>query len=67
MRPCLHHGVGVRRSESSELSAGRIYAYLVASDSSIEAPLQPLKFFEGVCEGDRDLDSSFVVQRLSLD
>ena len=32
MRPCLHHGIGVRRSESSELSAGRIYAYLVASD-----------------------------------
>ena len=32
MRSCLHHGIGVRRSESSELSAGRIYAYLVASD-----------------------------------
>jgi hypothetical protein len=67
MRPCLHHGVSVRRSESSELSARRIYAYLVASDSSIEAPLQPLKFFEGVCERGRDLDSSFAVQPLCLD
>jgi hypothetical protein len=49
------------------LSARRIYAYLVASDSSIEAPLQPLKFFEGVCERGRDLDSSFAVQPLCLD
>ena len=44
----------VKRAESSKLSWRRIYAYLVAPDSSIEAPFKPEKFFEGIGKGDGD-------------
>jgi hypothetical protein len=43
---------GVERAEPSKLSGQRIYAYLVAPNSSIEASLKPVKFPEGISKGD---------------
>jgi hypothetical protein len=57
----------VKRAESSKLSWRRIYAYLVAPDSSIEAPLQPEKFFEGIGKGDGDISSRLAIQTRCLD
>ena len=40
---------------------------LVASDTSIEAALEPVKLFEGICKGGCDVGSRFAVQPLCLD
>jgi hypothetical protein len=57
----------VKRAESSKLSWRRIYAYLVAPDSSIEAPFKPERFFEGIGKGDGDISSRLAIQTLCLD
>jgi hypothetical protein len=40
---------------------------LLASNSSVEAPLQPAKLFECINQGGCDVGSRFAVQTLSLD
>ena len=40
---------------------------LIASDTSIKAALEPVKLFEGICEGGCDVGSRLTVQTLSLD
>ena len=40
---------------------------LVASDTSIEDALEPVKLFEGIGESGCDVGSRFAVQTLSLD
>ena len=40
---------------------------LVASDTSIKAALEPVKLFEGIRKGGRDVGSRLAVQTLSLD
>jgi hypothetical protein len=57
----------VERVEPSELSGQRIYAYLVAPDSSIDASLKPVKFSEGISKGGCDLCSRLRIQSVCLD
>jgi len=40
---------------------------MVASDTSINAALEPLKLFEGIGKGGCDVSSRFTVQPLCLD
>ena len=40
---------------------------LIASDTSIEAALEPVKLFEGIGKGGCDIGSRFAVQTLCLD
>ena len=42
-------------------------ASLLASNTSIEAALEPVKLFEGIGKGGRDVGSRFAVQPLCLD
>jgi hypothetical protein len=67
LAPPRHHLARQRHAESSELNGVWGKATLVASDTSIEAALEPVKFFECVCKGGCDGGSRFVVQSLSLD
>ncbi len=47
--------------------AGPFPASMIASDASIQAALEPVKLFEGICEGWRDIGRRFAVQALRLD
>jgi hypothetical protein len=40
---------------------------LIPSDTSIQVALEPVKLFEGIGKGSRDIRSRFVVQSLCLD
>jgi hypothetical protein len=51
----------------SELTRRLFRASLLASDTSIEAALEPVQLFEGICEGGCDIGSRFGVQPLGLD
>jgi hypothetical protein len=51
----------------SELTRRLFRASLLASDTSIEAALEPVQLFEGICEGGCDIGSRFAVQPLGLD
>jgi hypothetical protein len=42
-------------------------AYLIASDTSIEGPLELVKLFEGICKGGCEIASRFAVQSICLD
>jgi hypothetical protein len=42
-------------------------AFLVTSDPSIEAALQPAKLYQCIRKGCRDVGSRFAVQTISLD
>jgi hypothetical protein len=44
-----------------------VRAALIASDTSIEAALEPVKLFQRICEGGRDVGSRFAVQTIGLD
>jgi hypothetical protein len=39
----------------------------VTSDASIEAALEPVKLFEGICKGGCDIGSRFAVQTICLE
>jgi hypothetical protein len=39
---------------------------LVTSDTSIEAAIEPVKLFKGICEGGCEVGSRFAVQPLCL-
>lgn len=39
----------------------------VTSDASIEAALEPVKLFEGICKGGSDIGSRFAIQTICLD
>jgi hypothetical protein len=56
-----------RPSKSSELTGGRLPATRVASDTSIEATLEPVKLFQGICKGGCDVGGRFAVQAFWLD
>ena len=43
------------------------WAGVLASNSSVKAPLQPVKLFEGICKGGCYVSSRFTVQTISLD
>jgi len=64
------HKVGhVRPAEgrSSDLTRWRFTPSMLASDTSIEAALKPVKFFECIGKGRCDISSRFAVQPLYLD
>ena len=54
-------------TKSSQLAGRPFQASLVASDTSIEAALQPVKLFERICKGGCDVGGRFAVQPLGLD
>jgi hypothetical protein len=58
---------GTGEPKSRELTGRPFQAFLVASDTSIEAALEPVKVFEGIPQGVRDVGSRFAVQPLGLD
>jgi hypothetical protein len=39
----------------------------VTSDTSIEAALEPVKLFEGICKGGCDIGGRFTIQPFCLD
>jgi hypothetical protein len=47
--------------------ANAVRAFLVASDASIEAPLEPVKFWECIGKGIHEVGSRFAVQTFWLD
>jgi hypothetical protein len=49
------------------LAYGRLPVCLITPNAPIETALQPVKLFEGICKGVRDLGCRFVVQILWLD
>jgi len=49
------------------LAYGPFPVCLIPSNAPIKTPLQPVKLFEGICKGVRDLSGRFVVQTLWLD
>jgi hypothetical protein len=53
--------------ESSELTKWRFTPHLIASDTSIEAALEPVKLFERIGKGGCDVGSGFAVQTVCLD
>jgi hypothetical protein len=52
---------------SASDAANAVRASLVASDASIEAPLEPVRFFECIGKGVREVGSRFAVQTIWLD
>jgi hypothetical protein len=52
---------------SASDAANAVRASLVASDASIEAPLEPVKFWECIRKGIHEVGSRFAVQTLCLD
>ena len=40
---------------------------MIASNASIKAALEPVKFFQGTCEGSCDFGSRFAVQPVGLE
>jgi len=61
-----HHVRGLW-SVPSYLAGGLFGTSLLASNSSVETPLQPVKLSEGICKGGCDVDSRFAVQTLCMD
>jgi hypothetical protein len=61
--------VAVRPDEgrSSDLTRGRFAESLIASDTSIEAALQPVKLYQGIRERGRNVGSRLAVQTLCMD
>ena len=53
--------------EASELCEWRFTLAMIASNASIKAPLEPVKLFQGICEGGCDVSSRFAVQPLGVD
>ena len=49
------------------MSPGFLPSSLIASDASIETALKPMKFFERIGKGGRDIGSRLTVQTLGLD
>jgi hypothetical protein len=52
---------------SASDAANAVRASLVASDASIEAPPEPVKFWECIGKGIHEVGSRFAVQSLWLD
>jgi hypothetical protein len=52
-------------ASSADLTAALLS--LIASNSSVETPLQPVELFKGAGKGGRDVGSRFTIQPLWLD
>ena len=50
----------------SELARESLPGVPVTLDTSIEAALEPVKLFEGICKGGCDIGSRFAVQTVCL-
>jgi hypothetical protein len=56
-----------RAHPACELGGARVQPYLISSDTSIEAALEPVKLLECIGKGCFEVVSGFAVQPLCLD